>query len=66
MSISDIFSIVYFIIGFVISMLYVNIKYKQEIDEKTVETGTACIYLMLLTICWPYTLYKYIKFRSNK
>jgi hypothetical protein len=39
MNISDILSIVYFIIGFVISVLYVNIKYKQEIDEKNIETG---------------------------
>lgn len=55
-----------FIVGLIISYLYIDLKYKNEMnDKKNCEEGMFNVFMLLLTILWPITLFIYIKLRLN-
>jgi hypothetical protein len=61
---TEIFVSIYLFIGIISMWYYVNAKYYNELyDKKEFEHGMFNIFLLVLIILWPITLYKYIRYK---
>lgn len=64
------FVIIYFLIGIFVGMKYIKLKYNLS-DKETSNSGEFLkgmfnVYMMFLTLVWPYILIKYIRIKNGK
>ena len=53
--------------GLFIAYTYIDFKYKNEMnDKRNCEEGMFNVFMLFLTICWPITLFLYIRLRIKK
>jgi hypothetical protein len=57
---SNIFCLIYLIIGLFVSYLYTSFRYGKTINNKNNEGAMVNIYMMTIVILWPLFLIKYI------
>ena len=57
---SNIFCLIYFLIGLVVSYLYTSFRYGETINNKNNEGAMINVYMLIITLLWPLFLIKYI------
>lgn len=57
---SNIFCLIYLIIGMVVSYLYTSFRYGKTINNKNNEGAMVNVFMMTIVVLWPLFLIKYI------
>lgn len=56
----NIFCLLYFIIGLIVSYLYVSFRYNKTLNDKNNEGAMINVFMITIVILWPLFLIKYI------
>jgi uncharacterized membrane protein len=65
-----VFVILYFLIGIVVGMKYIKLKY--HLSDEDASNSAECrkgmfnVFMMFLIAVWPYILFKYIRIKNGK
>lgn len=57
---SNIFCLIYLIIGLLVSYLYTSFRYGKTINNKNNEGAMVNVFMMTIVVLWPLFLIKYI------
>ena len=57
---SNIFCLIYLIIGLIITYLYISFRYGRTINNKNNEGAMINVFMITIVILWPLFLIKYI------
>lgn len=57
---SNIFCLIYLIIGLIVSYLYVSFRYSKTINNKNNEGAMVNVFMITIVMLWPLFLIKYI------
>ena len=57
---SNIFCLIYLIIGLLVSYLYTSFRYGKTINNKNNEGAMVNVFMMAIVVLWPLFLIKYI------
>lgn len=57
---SNIFCLIYLVIGLLVSYLYTSFRYGKTINNKNNEGAMVNVFMMTIVVLWPLFLIKYI------
>ena len=69
---SNIFCLIYLIIGMLVSYLYTSFRYGKTINNKNNEGAMVNVFMMTIVVLWPlflikyiFSLIKYVRYKQN-
>lgn len=69
---SNIFCLIYLIIGLLVSYLYTSFRYGKTINNKNNEGAMVNVFMMAIVVLWPlflikyiFSLIKYVRYKQN-
>ena len=69
---SNIFCLIYLIIGLLVSYLYTSFRYGKTINNKNNEGAMVNVFMMTIVVLWPlflikyiFSLIKYVRYKQN-
>lgn len=69
---SNIFCLIYLIIGLLVSYLYTSFRYGKTINNKNNEGAMVNVFMMDIVVLWPlflikyiFSLIKYVRYKQN-
>ena len=57
---SNIFCLIYLVIGLIVSYLYVSFRYNKTLNDRNNEGAMINVFMITIVILWPLFLIKYI------
>lgn len=57
---SNIFCLIYLIIGLIVAYLYVSFRYNKTLNDRNNEGAMINVFMITIVILWPLFLIKYI------